>query len=114
MKIAQILFPVILIFVIIIVRNYNKFISKILSRFFFAVFLITFIIFCADPNITVGIAHFIGIGRGADLVFYMTSLALVALSGIVFLKDQKQDQKFASVIRAIAINEFRERNSESQ
>lgn len=111
MKLAQIIFPVILLATFLLVRNYDKLISKILTRVFFATFVLVFLVFIIFPNLTFGIANFIGIGRGSDLVFYLTTIALFALGGIMILKDQFQNQRFSNLVRAWAVRDFMSRKN---
>ena len=68
----------------------------------FAALVIVTILFPATTSV---VAELIGIGRGADLVFYMTSFAVMFLAAMVYLKFKKLEDRVASslAIRPYAI-----------
>lgn len=55
------------------------------------------------PGITSEVAQFIGIGRGADLVFYLTSFALMLLAALVYLKFKRMDERIEELTRQLAM-----------
>ena len=58
------------------------------------------------PNTTTTIANWIGIGRGADLVFYLTSFALMLFAALVYLKFRRMDDRISALTRELALSEW--------
>lgn len=57
------------------------------------------------PSITVGIAHFLGIGRGADLVFYCGILGMLVGFFLVYVRMKRLESQITRLVRAIAIRD---------
>lgn len=76
--------------------------SKRLLLLAFAALVIVTIMF---PQLTSRVAAGIGIGRGSDLVFYLTSFALMFLAALVYLEFRKLEDRIAEVTRALALHE---------
>lgn len=69
----------------------------------FAVLVIFTILF---PQITTVVAGWIGIGRGSDLVFYLTSFAVMFLAALVYLEFRRMDSRIAQLTRDLALSEW--------
>ena len=70
----------------------------------------------ADPDIVVGLAQFLGIGRGADLVFYLSILFMFVAFFITYLRFRRVDEQLTKLVRHLAIRDAEshsERNAES-
>jgi hypothetical protein len=65
----------------------------------FAVFSVLY------PEATTDIAKFIGVGRGADLLFYLTVVAVVYLGLYCNVRFRNYEQKIVQLTRKIAILE---------
>ena len=68
------------------------------------------IAFALWPNITNIIARDLGVGRGADLIFYISILIFWFVSLTLYARIRKLEQLFTEVIRKDAlsdINDFR-------
>jgi hypothetical protein len=61
----------------------------------------------AWPEITIIVAHAMGIQRGADLVFYGAVLATFAGFFIVFARLRRIDRALTRIVREIAIRDTR-------
>ncbi len=59
----------------------------------------------ADPNILVRIAHFLGIGRGVDLVLYVSILAFFIAFFVVYLRFRRLDEQMTEIVRHLAIRD---------
>jgi hypothetical protein len=59
------------------------------------------------PATTSVIANWIGIGRGADLVFYLTSFALMTFAALVYLKFRRMDERISALTRQLALSEWK-------
>jgi len=56
------------------------------------------------PNSTNVIAQFLGIGRGADLIFYFSILILFFLIFRVYIKIEKIERNITKVVREDSLN----------
>lgn len=57
----------------------------------------------AAPGWVQAVAEALGIGRGADLVLYVTTLALIYVATDVYLRFQETDRRIAELARSLAI-----------
>jgi len=61
------------------------------------------------PSITMAIAHFLGIGRGADLVFYCAILGMLIGFFAVYVRMKRLESEITRLVRALAIRDAEER-----
>lgn len=66
------------------------------------------------PSITSAIAHFLGIGRGADLIFYCGILAMLVGFFVVYVRIKRLESEITRVVRAGAIRDAEERERTAQ
>ena len=59
----------------------------------------------AFPEMLVSIAHFLGIGRGADLVLYLSILFSLAAFFITYLRFRRVDEQLTRIVRHLAIRD---------
>ncbi len=59
----------------------------------------------ADPDILVRAAHFLGIGRGADLVLYLSVIFSFAAFFVTYLRFRRVDEQLTKLVRHIAIRD---------
>lgn len=59
----------------------------------------------ADPAITVRLARLLGIGRGADLVFYSGILFMIFGSFFVYLRFKRLEREITILVRQLAIRD---------
>lgn len=57
------------------------------------------------PSITVAIAHFLGIGRGADLVFYCGILGMFLGFFAIYMRIKRLESEITRLVRAMAIRD---------
>lgn len=57
------------------------------------------------PSITVAIAHFLGIGRGADLVFYCGVLGMLIGFFLTYVRMKRLEGEITRLVRALAIRD---------
>ena len=73
-------------------------------RRLFALFIFgTGLVFILYPGLAMRIAHVVGIGRGADLVFYVSILFLCFLSFNFYIRFQTVDDRLTRIVRLIAL-----------
>ncbi len=71
-----------------------------------AVFLfLTALFFVLFPDITNVIAHYLGVGRGADLLLYVTVFACIHTFLLLYMKIRKLERKATEQIRSIAMRD---------
>jgi hypothetical protein len=59
----------------------------------------------ADPDVLVRIAHFLGIGRGADLVLYLSILFTFVAFFVTYLRFRRIDEQMTKIVRHLAIRD---------
>lgn len=59
----------------------------------------------ADPNLLVRAAHFLGIGRGADLVLYLSVIFSFAAFFFTYLRFRRVEEQLTTIVRHIAIRD---------
>lgn len=59
----------------------------------------------AFPDVLVGIAHLLGIGRGADLVLYLSILFSFAGFFFMYLRFRRVDEQLTKIVRHLAIRD---------
>lgn len=59
----------------------------------------------ADPELLVRIAHYLGIGRGADLVLYLSVIFSFTAFFITYLRFRRVDEQLTKIVRHIAIRD---------
>ncbi len=58
----------------------------------------------ARPSITIRIARLLGIGRGADLVFYCAILAMLIGFFVVYIRLKRLDHQITILVRHAALS----------
>ena len=59
----------------------------------------------ARPSLTVAVARFLGIGRGADLVFYCAILGMLVAFFYVYLRFKRLDREITALTRHLALRD---------
>lgn len=75
------------------------------TRLLVLAFGVLVIVTILNPRLTSIVASRIGIGRGSDLVFYLTSFALMFLAALVYLRFKRMDHQIAELTRALALRD---------
>jgi hypothetical protein len=87
-------------FLIFILISYlRKFRKPAIDKIFIGAMLLTGIFFVLYPEVTNQLAHFLGIGRGADLIFYLAILGFGYLALVFYSKIKKLEDQLAIIIR---------------
>ena len=74
-----------------------------LQRLFVVAFFGIGIAFILQPDWTTELAALVGIGRGADLVFYVSTLFLFFLCFNFYLRFRLIEEKHTSLVRELAL-----------
>jgi hypothetical protein len=83
----------------ILISYLRRFRRPATDKIFIGLMLIMGIFFVLYPEITNQLAHFLGIGRGADLIFYMAILGFGYLVFVLYSKITKLENQLASIVR---------------
>ncbi len=59
----------------------------------------------ADPELTVAIAHAVGIARGTDLVLYVFVLVFLAVAFHLYARTVRLERQMTDLVRHIAVSE---------
>jgi len=59
----------------------------------------------ARPAITMAVAHVLGIGRGADLVFYCAILAMLIALFLIYLRFKRLERDITAIVRHLALRD---------
>jgi len=73
--------------------------SKRLVLIGFAALVVVTII---NPEITTRAASWVGVGRGADLVFYLTAIGLMLLAALTYISHRRTENRIAEIVSAQA------------
>jgi small membrane protein len=104
--IFQILATLVLSGVAIYAYSQSRMAPKVTAFVFLLVGLGEYLVLAPDHAIS--IAHFFGIGRGADLVFYLWILLSLVVVLNLHLKIRSSNERFVSLIRTLALKEAAE------
>lgn len=110
-------FKYILFFILCLFLIYVLLLPKqtMLRKLFILIFVVTMVVFSINPDLSTAIANYLGVGRGADLLFYLSHLVLFFIAFMYYLKFKDMEIRFAQLVRHIAISESEQNNySESE
>ena len=57
------------------------------------------------PSLTIAAAHFLGIGRGADLVFYCAILGMLIALFLIYLRFKRLEREITTIVRHLALRD---------
>ena len=63
----------------------------------------------APNTFVLGLAYFMGVGRGPDAVFYLFMIISLAINFILFKKISDNEQRIRKIIQNNALNDFLEK-----
>jgi len=86
-------------------RNSNK--ISAYKKILLGLFVLSVILAIFYPNVVGEIAHFIGIGRGADLIFYLTTIVLIFVIVNSSFQRKEEQKKIVKLARRITLLEKR-------
>lgn len=110
MLIKAILISLIALIFFYFLANMNKVVIKAWKRIALICLLAFGVIAVIFPDIVDYMAKYIGIGRGADLLLYTTSLAFVFVTLNIYVKFRETELKQGKIISKIAILEAKEKD----
>jgi small membrane protein len=70
---------------------------------------IILIVLTIAPEISSAISQFLGIGRGTDLIIYLSIIVLFYLVYLMYMKMEKLEMNITGLVRNIAIEKGKEK-----
>ena len=107
MKNIQYFLFILCVIPIIILRLGNKASGKATYRIGFLIFVGGYLLAVAHPNLVMRLANSLGVGRGTDLVVYLTAFAIICFSLIMILKFSRIESELTTIVRKYAIDNAR-------
>ena len=101
MKLIQLILIISLL--AILVSYFRWFRSAVMDKLLIACILLAGILLVVFPDVTNKLALALGVGRGADLVFYLFIVAFCYLLLLVYAKIKKLEQQLAELTRRQAL-----------
>jgi hypothetical protein len=110
MIIQAILFILLIIAVVMYFKYFSHHVAGKLFVLTLGLVLFLFILF---PPLAHRAAWLLGVGRGADLIFYLAHAFLLILVGMLYIKQKKQHMIITELVRKISI-ELARRNDDAR
>ena len=63
------------------------------------------LVFSLHPDLSTRIANWVGVGRGADFLFYISHLLLFFIAFMYYLRFREMESRLTNLVRHIAIAE---------
>lgn len=92
----------------ILISYLRKFRRPALDKIFIGLLLATGIFFVLYPESTNDLAHFLGIGRGADLIFYLAILGFGYVTMLLYSKIKKLEEQLTKIIRKQSLESIKQ------
>ena len=98
---------------LIIIRIFLKYknqeitIKHFVAWFLFWLMAMLIIVF---PNLTISPANWLGIGRGSDLVVYLSLIFIFYLLFKFLIRLEKMEKEITSLVRSNALNDYERKN----
>ncbi|MDB5177130.1 MAG: hypothetical protein JWN75_798 [Candidatus Saccharibacteria bacterium] len=104
--IIQIILVAVLIFLIVgFLKSRTTSRTKAYKKILLILFVVSAIVVVIFPDITTYVAHFLGIGRGADLLLYGITVVMIFVLLNNYIKDREEQKRFVILSRKVAILE---------
>ncbi len=105
MLIQLILVISVLVVLIVFVRSSNAVYVQASKRIALVLFLVVNVYAVMRPDDLTTIAHFLGVGRGTDLVLYALVVAFIATVFSMYQRFRVVDRRYTELARTVAIRE---------
>lgn len=83
----------------------NSFQTQAWKKILLMGFILLAIVLILWPDILNNTAHFLGVGRGADLLLYALTVAFIFEQINNYVKDKEEKRRIAALVRRLAIAE---------
>ena len=89
--------------VIALLLSLRIFRNKVFYRIAFLTFLLMGLALVINPNLTAYLADLLGVGRGADMIFYMFFVGYIFVTIIIYRRLLKQEDMITMLVRDNAV-----------
>lgn len=96
-------FLLILFSFLMVLFYFQRLRSRLLDRFVFFLLGVVAVVMVARPDWANAVAHFLGVGRGADLVTYLGISGLAFLWLGLYTRQREMDVRLTELARRMAI-----------
>lgn len=79
--------------------SYRRLRSSYVDAILILLFMAAGLVFIFFPELSNRVAHFLGVGRGADMIFYISILFFAFLIMKLYAKTRKLEQMITKIIR---------------
>jgi hypothetical protein len=94
-------------FVIAAIFASTVFRTKLVYRLMALLLFLTATILVIFPDVTTVIAHALGVGRGADLVLYVSLVTGIDVALLLYLRIRDLEQRISRLVREVALRDAR-------
>ncbi|HVU85230.1 MAG TPA: DUF2304 domain-containing protein [Puia sp.] len=108
MKVFQVI--LILAMISMLASYLRRFRRAAFDKILISLILVTGIVFVVNPDLTNRLAHVFGIGRGADLIFYLAMMGFGYLVIILYSKVKKLENQLTALARKQALDSFNQQH----
>lgn len=91
-----------------LITYFRFFRSVLLDRLLSCLLFLVVAIAIVVPDLTTYVANIFGVGRGADLAFYLFALGSFFIHLLLYSKVVRTEVKLSELVRALAIKELEE------
>jgi hypothetical protein len=92
-------------FVIAAIFAGTVFRAKLVYRLLALLLFLTATILVIFPDLTTVIAHALGVGRGADLLLYVSLITGIDVALLLYLRIRDLEQKLSRLVRDVAVRD---------
>lgn len=96
--------------IIVLISYFRWFRSAAFDKILIALILCAGMCFVIFPDITTRIANLLGVGRGADLLFYIAIIAFSYTLLLLYSKTKALEKQIASLVRRQSLMEAEREN----
>ncbi len=75
----------------------------VLRKGFVITFVLAMLMFTIKPEWSGALAQFLGVGRGVDLLFYLSHLVLFFIAFMYYLKFKDMESRVTKLVRRLAL-----------
>lgn len=91
---------------------WNLFQNRFLNRLLLLVAMLVTIFFVIKPAVSTRIANWLGVGRGTDLIVYITIVILIFVLLLMYSKIKKLEEMVTTLLREKTLHESNNRGAE--
>lgn len=105
MAIQIVLLVLVVAFCVYFMKAANRTKTQAWKKILFTLFALFMVVAIVSPNTTTKVAHWVGVGRGADLLLYLLSVTFLFFAISTYNKFQQERTRTFALARKLAIYE---------